>query len=73
MKRNFLQRKINQFFIPTDITRIDFNLNHYGNWKASEYGTFYLYIALQLFKVEIPSVNFWNLMCLVYGENFLMI
>jgi hypothetical protein len=73
MKRNLLQRKINQFFIPTDITRIDFNLNHYGNWKASEYRTFYLYIALPLFKDEIPSVNFWNLMCLVYGENFLMI
>ena len=68
MKRNLLQRKINQFFIPTEINRIDFNLNHYGNWKASEYRTFYLYIALPLFKDEIPSVNFWNLMCLVYGE-----
>ena len=54
MKRNVLQRKINEFLTPTDITRIDFNLNHYGNWKASEYRTFYLYIALPLLKDEIP-------------------
>ena len=68
-KKNYLQNKIKNFLIPNDITRIDFDLNRYANWKASEYRTFYHHIALPLFRNELPSPNYWNLLCLIYGKK----
>ena len=62
-----IQESINGFSLPATINRKNFDIYRFSKWKASEYRTFFLYMAVPILKEFLKPKYFWNLACIVFG------
>ena len=66
-----IQELLNNIELPHNINRKDFQINKILTWKASEYRTFFLYLALPVLKTVMLArpTQYLNMCCFVYGKN----
>ena len=65
-----IQKAIDKFAFPISINRTRFDLKHWKQWKASEFRTFFFYMAVPILKDYLKPKYFWNLCILVFGNIF---
>ena len=62
-----IQQRIELVRFPGQVNRISFDLQHWKQWKASEYRVFFLYLSLKVLKGILGTKYYRNLCCLVYA------
>ncbi|CAF1044042.1 unnamed protein product, partial [Brachionus calyciflorus] len=66
-----IQNELKKFKFPHTLSRIDFEIENYNTWKATEIRTFFLYICIPLLKNILKPKYFWNIACLIFAVKML--